>query len=282
MLDKYKDYESFYTIINNSIYNQKISHAYMFEVDESINIEEFKYDIVKILLTNNGQNNIDLINLIENDNYPNVRYLYPDGQFIKKDQIEELQEDFSKESFDNNKKIYVIIGADKLNKASANKILKFLEEPTSDIVAVLITNNKYAVIDTIKSRCINISLKKQEKKKLEIDSFEYKIVEIIENNKEKSLYQLYDLLNNEDISREKIKEIFINVSKIYLDLININNNNKSIFYNEEELKSFFYDKNDSLLVKKVDIINKYLNYFLVNINIKTFIDEIIYGIYGGD
>ena len=282
MLDKYKDYDSFYTIINNSIYNQKISHAYMFEVDESINIEEFKYDIVKILLTNNGQNNIDLINLIENDNYPNVRYLYPDGQFIKKDQIEELQEDFSKESFDNNKKIYVIIGADKLNKASANKILKFLEEPTSDIVAVLITNNKYAVIDTIKSRCINISLKKQEKKKLEIDSFEYKIVEIIENNKEKSLYQLYDLLNNEDISRENIKEIFINVSQIYLDLININNNNKSIFYNEEELKSFFYDKNDSLLVKKVDIINKYLNYFLVNINIKTFIDEIIYGIYGGD
>ena len=282
MLDKYKDYDSFYTIINNSIYNQKISHAYMFEVDESINIEEFKYDIVKILLTNNGQNNIDLINLIENDNYPNVRYLYPDGQFIKKDQIEELQEDFSKESFDNNKKIYVIIGADKLNKASANKILKFLEEPTSDIVAVLITNNKYAVIDTIKSRCINISLKKQEKKKLEIDSFEYKIVEIIENNKEKSLYQLYDLLNNEDISRENIKEIFINVSQIYLDLININNNNKSVFYNEEELKSFFYDKNDSLLVKKVDIINKYLNYFLVNINIKTFIDEIIYGIYGGD
>lgn len=282
MLDKYKDYDSFYTIINNSIYNQKISHAYMFEVDESINIEEFKYDIVKILLTNNCQNNIDLINLIENDNYPNVRYLYPDGQFIKKDQIEELQEDFSKESFDNNKKIYVIIGADKLNKASANKILKFLEEPTSDIVAVLITNNKYAVIDTIKSRCINISLKKQEKKKLEIDSFEYKIVEIIENNKEKSLYQLYDLLNNEDISRENIKEIFINVSQIYLDLININNNNKSVFYNEEELKSFFYDKNDSLLVKKVDIINKYLNYFLVNINIKTFIDEIIYGIYGGD
>lgn len=282
MLDKYKDYDSFYTIINNSIYNQKISHAYMFEVDESINIEEFKYDIVKILLTNNGQNNIDLINLIENDNYPNVRYLYPDGQFIKKDQIEELQEDFSKESFDNNKKIYVIIGADKLNKASANKILKFLEEPTSDIVAVLITNNKYAVIDTIKSRCINISLKKQEKKKLEIDSFEYKIVEIIENNKEKSLYQLYDLLNNEDISKENIKEIFINVSQIYLDLININNNNKSVFYNEEELKSFFYDKNDSLLVKKVDIINKYLNYFLVNINIKTFIDEIIYGIYGGD
>ena len=36
------------------------------------------------------------------------------------------------------------------------------------------------------------------------------------------------------------------------------------------------------LVKKVDIINKYLDYLTVNINIKTLIDEIIYGIYGGE
>ena len=254
----------------------------MFEIDDSINVDEFRKDIVKIIITNDGKKYNELLVIIENDNYQNVRYIFPDGQYIKKEQIEVLQEDFSKESFDNNKKIYVIVGAENLNKTSANKLLKFLEEPSSDIVAILITKNKYAVIDTIKSRCINISLKKQEKMKLDIESIEYKVVDIIEQHKNKSLYYLYELLNNEDMSREKIKNIFIRVSQIYLDLLNINNNADSVFFNNEDLINIKYDKNNILLINKVDTINKYIDYFGVNINIKTFIDEIIYGVYGGE
>ena len=282
MLDKYKEYENFYKIIKNSINSNKISHAYLFEIDDSINVDEFRKDIVKIIITNDGKKYNELLVIIENDNYQNVRYIFPDGQYIKKEQIEVLQEDFSKESFDNNKKIYVIVGAENLNKTSANKLLKFLEEPSSDIVAILITKNKYAVIDTIKSRCINISLKKQEKMKLDIESIEYKVVDIIEQHKNKSLYYLYELLNNEDMSREKIKNIFIRVSQIYLDLLNINNNTDSVFFNNEDLINIKYDKNNILLINKVDTINKYIDYFGVNINIKTFIDEIIYGVYGGE
>lgn len=282
MLDKYKEYETFYKIIKNSINSNKISHAYLFEIDDSINVDEFRKDIVKIIITNDGKKYNELLVIIENDNYQNVRYIFPDGQYIKKEQIEVLQEDFSKESFDNNKKIYVIVGAENLNKTSANKLLKFLEEPSSDIVAILITKNKYAVIDTIKSRCINISLKKQEKMKLDIESIEYKVVDIIEQHKNKSLYYLYELLNNEDMSREKIKNIFIRVSQIYLDLLNINNNTDSVFFNNEDLINIKYDKNNILLINKVDTINKYIDYFGVNINIKTFIDEIIYGVYGGE
>ncbi|MBR4261947.1 MAG: hypothetical protein IKQ35_01100 [Bacilli bacterium] len=282
MLDKYKDYENFYKIMKNCINDHKISHAYMFEVDESIDIEEFKYDIVKIIITKDGSENLDLLELIDSNNYPNIRFISPDGQFIKKNQIEELQNDFSKESFDNKTKIYVVLGADKLNKVSANKILKFLEEPSSDIIALFITNNKYAVIDTIKSRCINISLKKQEKKVLNEDSFEYKIINIIETKKNKSLYLLYELLNNDEITRDDIRNIFINISQIYLDLINITNNIETFFYDLSCLNQIRYDNNKELLVKKVDVINKYIDYLSVNINIKTFIDEVIYGIYGGE
>ena len=282
MLDKYKDYENFYKIMKNCINDHKISHAYMFEVDESIDIEEFKYDIVKIIITKDGSENLDLLELIDSNNYPNIRFISPDGQFIKKNQIEELQNDFSKESFDNKTKIYVVLGADKLNKVSANKILKFLEEPSSDIIALFITNNKYAVIDTIKSRCINISLKKQEKKVLNEDSFEYKIINITETKKNKSLYLLYELLNNDEITRDDIRNIFINISQIYLDLINITNNIETFFYDLSCLNQIRYDNNKELLVKKVDVINKYIDYLSVNINIKTFIDEVIYGIYGGE
>ncbi len=282
MLDKYKDYDRFYKIISNSINDHKISHAYMFEIDESINLDEFKKDIVEILLTNNGKDNLELLDLIELNNYPNVRYISPDGQFIKKDQIIEMQDDFSKESFDNKTKIYVIEEADKLHKVSANRLLKFLEEPTSDIIAIFITNNRYSVIDTIKSRCINISLKKKENIELNKESLEYKTLTIIEQNKEKSLYLLYELYNDEDITRDIVSDTFIKVSKIYIDLLNINSNIETSFYNINDLKEIEYDNNKELLIRKVDVINRYLDYLKVNLNIKTFIDEIIYGIYGGD
>ena len=147
---------------------------------------------------------------------------------------------------------------------------------------VMFLFNKYAVIDTIKSRCINISLKKQEKKVLSEDSFEYKIINIIETKKNKSLYILYELLYNDEITRDDIRNIFINISQIYLDLINLTNNIETFFYDLSCLNQIRYDNNKELLVKKVDMINKYIDYLSVNINIKTFIDEVIYGIYGGE
>ena len=57
-----------------------------------------------------------------------------------------------------NKLIYIIDPAEKLNPASANTILKFLEEPPEGIVAILITENKYNVLETIVSRCQCLSL----------------------------------------------------------------------------------------------------------------------------
>lgn len=51
------------------------------------------------------------------------------------------------------RKVYIINGADKLNKQSANSILKFIEEPDNNITALLVTDNLYSVMPTIRSRC---------------------------------------------------------------------------------------------------------------------------------
>ena len=40
-----------------------------------------------------------------------------------------------------------------MNKESANTMLKFIEEPTSDIIGFFITNSANNVIETIRSRC---------------------------------------------------------------------------------------------------------------------------------
>ena len=46
-----------------------------------------------------------------------------------------------------------------MNDYSANTILKFLEEPSSDIIAILLTTNRFNIISTILSRCQFLSIK---------------------------------------------------------------------------------------------------------------------------
>lgn len=284
MLDKYQNnYKEFYSILNNAVNENKISHAYMFEIDNNINIEDFEKDICKFLiLKNNNDKNIET--LIEKGLYPNIKLVKPEGLWIKKEQILDIQADFKKESFDNNLKIYIIEDASKLNKSSANTLLKFLEEPETNIVAILLTKNKYSVIKTIVSRCINVSLTKKEFLNLDVNDISYKAVEIIETYKIRSLPYLYQLLVNRDIDRNNYLNIFEDIQKIYNDLLHINNGIKDEYnyFISDCIKYIKFDQNNLMLIKKINAIHKNAEYLRYNVNIKTILDKIIIDVYGGE
>ena len=91
--------------------------------------------------------------------YPDIKLIEPDGNNIKKGQLLDLQKEFSNKSLSNTKRVYLIKNAEKLNPASANTILKFLEEPEDNIIAILLTDSRYHVLETILSRCQVLSLK---------------------------------------------------------------------------------------------------------------------------
>lgn len=284
MLDKYKeDYQEFYSILNNAINSNRLSHAYMFEIDDNINVDEFEKDICKFLILKNN-NDINIEKLIDNGNYPNIKTIQADGLWIKKEQILEVQSDFKKESFDNNLKIYIIEDASKLNKSSANTLLKFLEEPEKNIVAILLTKNKYSVITTIVSRCINISLIKKEFLNITEEDLSYKAIEIIETYKIKSLPYLYQLLVSKDIDRKLFYEILEKMQKIYSDILRLNNDIKENYnyFIPDSIKKIKYDSNNALIIKKIKSIHKNSDYLRYNVNIKTILDKIVIDIYGGE
>ena len=64
---------------------------------------------------------------IDNKEFLELKIIEAEGQWIKKNQLEELQYDFSKKSILGNKKVYIINGAEKLNVSSSNSLLKFLD-----------------------------------------------------------------------------------------------------------------------------------------------------------
>ncbi|QJA09909.1 DNA polymerase III subunit delta' [Romboutsia sp. CE17] len=127
--------------IGNSIKNDKVNHAYMFEGIDGIGKNLFAKEFGKILIE------------VENaENSPDYIKIEPTGSSIKIAQIRELQSDIIIKPH-SKYKIYVINHAEKMTVESQNALLKTLEEPPDYAIIILITNNKESLLPTIKSRC---------------------------------------------------------------------------------------------------------------------------------
>lgn len=166
MLEKFKiDQPYAYKTMASTINQNKISHAYLIETNGYSKSLDFAKEFVKSLFCKNNIDNECKCNIcekIDNNVFSEFKIVSPDGQWIKKDQIEELQREFSSKSVESDKKIYLITDASKLNKATSNSILKFLEEPESNIIAILMVDSRYQLLETIVSRCQIIALRDDE------------------------------------------------------------------------------------------------------------------------
>ena len=85
--------------------------------------------------------------------HPNVRVIQPEGQSIKVDQIRQLQSEFSRKGFEKGMQIFIIQQADTMNVSAANSLLKFLEEPEGEMLAILEVESLGKMLPTIQSRC---------------------------------------------------------------------------------------------------------------------------------
>ena len=166
MLDEYiKEQPVAHKILFNSVNRNKVSHAYLFETNNYENGFDLALAFAKYLLCPNHFSNTQKCNnclqcsIIDKNDYLDLKIIDSDGIWIKKEQLDNLQVDFSKKSITGGNQVYIINHAEKLNTQAANSILKFLEEPVPNIIAILVTNNKYSLLDTIISRCQVISLK---------------------------------------------------------------------------------------------------------------------------
>lgn len=165
----------------NTVVKKRFSHAYLiegngYEKKEKLALAFAKYLICPERHTSYEQaKNCNFCQKIESGNFTEIKIIEPDGLWIKKEQLMELQKEFNRKAIEGNKKVYIINSADRLNSSSSNSILKFLEEPEENIIAILVCNNSYNILDTIKSRCQTISLLSNEKKILFKDEQEEKI-----------------------------------------------------------------------------------------------------------
>lgn len=150
-------------MIKNSLQKNRVAHAYLFEGSRGTGKLDCAYLVTKALLCLSPINDYvpceTCLNCkrINHRNHPDVHLLEPDGLSIKKGQIKALQEEFSKTGVESKKKIYLINHADRMTTNAANSLLKFLEEPNSQTVAILMTEQIQQILPTILSRCQTLS-----------------------------------------------------------------------------------------------------------------------------
>ena len=116
------------------------------------------------------------------------------------------------------KKIYLIYDASKMNQSAQNALLKTLEEVPNDVIIFLVATNIKKILDTIKSRCVvyydrdeRVDTSKYEALK-HFDDFIKAICDI----KFGSSNDFIDLINAIADEKEQ-SDIFV----IYLDLLNL-------------------------------------------------------------
>lgn len=141
----------------NSYHENKFSHAFLFVTNDIDRCRNDVLELIKVISCPSSYSDdcktCNLCYQIDKGSLPNLIQIYPDGMNIKKEQILNIEEHFSAKPIYLKNNIYIINNADKLNKAAANTMLKFLEEPGDNILGFFITNNKEQMLDTIKSRC---------------------------------------------------------------------------------------------------------------------------------
>ncbi len=278
-----------FDILFNEIANGRVSHAYL--IDENNNSDAYKLVIkfIKEILCNNREKkctNCSICQRIDDNNYPEFRIIEPDGMYIKKQQLVELQQYFSRFAVEGKKRVYLIKDCDMMRPEAANSLLKFLEEPENDIVAILMTNNFNNVLPTIVSRCQYVKFNGE--------------FNLDDNNKNNEYYEMmlsfiYDLaidkrmvilnkknyFGNNDIlkNRDLLLNLMDLLIGIFYDILKIKNNinSNSLIINDKLLKISDIFENNRIL-NDINYLILLKDSIKFNVNVALFFDDLILNI----
>lgn len=303
-------------ILYRQLKKSNISHAYIIETNNYYKGYEFALSFAKALLCpqkyvdNKLCGDCTQCKQIDDNNNTELEIIEPDGMWIKKEQLNVLQKNFATKSLTSKRKVYIINHAEKMNEASANSILKFLEEPEDGIVAILVVDNAELLLDTIASRCQKIKLinKKQvigesdlervsnyifdDKNKKEIfiqteQSKEllesvFKFIKSIESNKQETLFKENNICSLILKDKMMFQQFFKILILVYNEILNYKLvKQEKIFIENNDILASVAEKNDiDKLSKKVLSILQIEERIKYNCNLNLVLDKLIFVLEG--
>ena len=142
--------------LTNAYDSNKLSHAYLFEGDDAQSMQNVAMNFAKMILCNDNEQCKVKVSTF---NHPDFLYVSSEESTIKKEAIEQLVHHMNQLPIESEYKVYIDKKFKKLTVQGENSILKFLEEPPQNTIAILLSTKPEQILDTIHSRCQHVYFK---------------------------------------------------------------------------------------------------------------------------
>ena len=218
--------------------------------------------------------------------FPNILYLNgSDYRNVRIDDIRKIINDLNKSPIKKDKRFIILDDIDSFNINSLNALLKIIEDPGKNNFFILINNKSNKLLNTIKSRSIEIKIMINNQDRLSISTsllkyfnqdriFDENLVSSTPGNFLKFNY----IFNNNSLDiNEKFLTNFSNILRIYKKEKDIFYKEMLLFfveYNFQKLKSQGMLNNKKLIEKRLMILQNINDFFLYNLNQNTLLSNL--------
>ncbi|AOG59965.1 DNA polymerase III subunit delta' [Spiroplasma helicoides] len=227
--------------INNLILEKKLFHSIIFLCPDQSELNNLTNEVVRMIFCEqNSLENDDCIwcQRVVNNSTFNFLDIGDGMNPIKKEKINELINSFSLSSIeDKDIKLYRIANLENLSESASNSLLKFLEEPPKKVIAILQSNDRNQILQTILSRCKVFNLERP-KENYDVDKTFYDL--LISNKADdvllysdkfkkfskkeqidilKYVYNFFVLESKPNLAEDFLDSIFVLKNETYVSLV---------------------------------------------------------------
>ncbi|MBR6812873.1 MAG: hypothetical protein IKM51_05820 [Oscillospiraceae bacterium] len=137
--------------------------------------------------------------------HPDITVLDPAGKLVPVEEIRRIRSDAYIRPNEAERKVYIIIGAERMNINGTNALLKVLEEPPGSVAFILTSSAPDLLPHTLRSRCERLALEPAERS-AENSETAQKVWKMIQQGAEADLASF--AVANEKMSREDMCRLF--------------------------------------------------------------------------
>jgi len=134
------------------------SHAYLFSGPPGVGKTEAAVAFAAgLACPDGGCGSCATCRRVQEGLHPDIEIVAPEGNFIRKDEITDINLHAAYRPYEAKAKVYIFLEADNFNTEAANAFLKTLEEPPGHVHFILVTDRPERLLPTIASRCQMVS-----------------------------------------------------------------------------------------------------------------------------